>query len=168
MLDVPDVAPGEAQVRDATTGDAVLPRNELTIAFGDGDTGKSMVALLLGAIMQTGRTDLAGLDVLGGRPIRVAYAKQPLTYAQLADLLDADAKVVAETCRRGLGTTFTKVPSEGREIRIGLPTAVRDAVLHESAGRFAVGGVVQLEPARRATGRRGDLLHRWTRWSRGS
>jgi len=47
-------------------------------------------------------------------------ARTPMTYAQLADVLDAEPKVVAETCRRGLGTMFTKVPSEGREVHIGL------------------------------------------------
>ncbi len=313
MADAPDVDTDAAQLRDAHTGDPILAANELTIAFGDGDTGKSMVALLFASIIHDGRSDLAGLEV-PGRPVKVAYAdwetsaatqkarlrrmfgefypkdlvyipgaglslpdsvdrfqriirehrvgyliidsiayscggppeeaavasgflnalqqlglgrslgvlaiahvtkadaksstdkpfgsafwansarmtwylrrneghrdqysvgmfckkhnlgprsrsigltldysdgglvfgrtdavndaalavgerlslrvhralldgKQPMTYAQLADLLDADPKVVAETCRRGLGTMFTKVPTESREVRIGV------------------------------------------------
>ena len=74
MRDVPDTAPTLAQLRDTYTGDAVLPRNEFAVLFGDGDTGKSMVALLFGAILQGGRTDLAGLEVPGGSATRVAYA----------------------------------------------------------------------------------------------
>jgi hypothetical protein len=74
MADAPDVELGQAQLRDSARGDVILPANELTIAFGDGDTGKSMLALLFGAIIHTGRTDLAGLDVPDNRPMRVAYA----------------------------------------------------------------------------------------------
>ncbi|MDQ3690000.1 MAG: AAA family ATPase [Chloroflexota bacterium] len=74
MENVTDVEPGEAQLRDSLTGDPILPRNELVIAFGDGDTGKSMVALFAAGIMQTGRSDLAGFEVPDGKPIRVGYA----------------------------------------------------------------------------------------------
>ena len=51
-----------------------------------------------------------------------------MTYAELADALDADPSVVKETCRRGLGTMFSKVPSEGREVHIGLLTKALEAV----------------------------------------
>lgn len=68
----PDLVEGDAQLRDSTTGDAILPRNELTIAFGDGDTGKSMVALLFAAVIHAGRNDLAGIDA--AEPTRVAFA----------------------------------------------------------------------------------------------
>ena len=74
IVDAPDVELGESQLRDVQTSDPVLPRNELTIAFGDGDTGKSMAALLFGSIMHTGRNDLAGLEVPDNRPVKVAYA----------------------------------------------------------------------------------------------
>ncbi len=74
MSNVPDVEPGQAQLRDSQSGDPVLPRNELIIAFGDGDTGKSMFALFAGGLMQTGRSDLAGFEVPDGKPVRVAYA----------------------------------------------------------------------------------------------
>jgi hypothetical protein len=74
MADVLDVGLGEAQIRDARTGDSILPRNEFGIVFGDGDTGKSMLALLFGSIMQAGRSDLAELEVPDGKPVRVAYA----------------------------------------------------------------------------------------------
>ncbi|MGI8830597.1 MAG: AAA family ATPase [Candidatus Limnocylindria bacterium] len=74
MSNVPDVEPGQAQLRDAQSRDPVLPHNELAIAFGDGDTGKSMVALFAGGIMQAGRSDLAGFEVPDGKPVRVAYA----------------------------------------------------------------------------------------------
>lgn len=73
MADAPDVEIGAAQLRDTRTGDSILPQNELTIAFGDGDTGKSMIALLFGSIMHAGRSDLAGLET-DGKPLRVAYA----------------------------------------------------------------------------------------------
>jgi hypothetical protein len=73
MSNVPDVEPGQAQLRDVQTGDTVLPLNEFTIAFGDGDTGKSMFALMCGSIMQAGRSDVAGLEVPDGKSIRVGY-----------------------------------------------------------------------------------------------
>jgi hypothetical protein len=74
IADAPDVELGEAQLRDSVTGDPILPRNELTIMFGDGDTGKSMAALLFGSVMHTGRNDLGGLEVPDNRRVRVGYA----------------------------------------------------------------------------------------------
>jgi hypothetical protein len=74
IADAPDVVLGEAQLRDVRTGDPLLHRNELTILYGDGDTGKSMVALLFGAIIHTGRDDLAGLETPRENRSRVAYA----------------------------------------------------------------------------------------------
>lgn len=69
--DAPDLEPGAAQLRDTVTGDVVLPRNELTIIHGDGDTGKSMTALLLASVIHTGRSDIASFD---GEQVRVGYA----------------------------------------------------------------------------------------------
>jgi hypothetical protein len=43
-----------------------------------------------------------------------------MAYTALADVVDADAKVVAETCLSNRETTFTKVPTDGRGVRTGL------------------------------------------------
>jgi hypothetical protein len=69
--DAPDIEPGDAQLRDSLTGDVLLPRNEFTILFGDGDTGKSMAALLFAALIHAGRSDIANLEAKGAR---VGYA----------------------------------------------------------------------------------------------
>lgn len=86
----------------------------LTLDYRDG-------GLVFGRTGVTGDAALAICERLSVRVHRaLPDAKQPMTYAQLGDELDADPKVIAETCRRGLGTMFTKVPGEGREVRIGL------------------------------------------------
>ena len=88
----------------------------LTLDYRDG-------GLVFGRTEVTGDAALAIGERLSVRVHRALLdAKQPMTYAQLGDELDADPKVVAETCRRGLGTMFAKVPSEGREVRIALVT----------------------------------------------
>ena len=69
--DAPDLEPGEAQLRDSLTGDVILHRNELALLLGDGDTGKSMVALVFGALIHAGRTDIADLAAMG---THVGYA----------------------------------------------------------------------------------------------
>jgi len=86
----------------------------LTLDYSDG-------GLVFGRTDAVGDAALAVGERLSLRIHRTLLdAKAPMSYAQLADVLDSDPKVVAETCRRGLGTMFTKVPNDGREVLIGV------------------------------------------------
>lgn len=61
--DAPDIEPGDAQIRDQVTGDVVLPRNELSIVFGDPAAAKSTtVDGLFASMIHTGRSDIAQLE----------------------------------------------------------------------------------------------------------
>jgi len=94
----------------------------LTLDYSDG-------GLVSGRTDATSDAALAAGERLSVRIHRALLeGKQPMSYAQLADLLDADPSVIKVTCRRGLGTMFSKVPSEGREVRIGLLTKALEAV----------------------------------------